>query len=199
MLNENERDEIDNILKAKDFDIAFFGHTHKNKYESNTSHIGGIKLINARSAFNDSNERDYNYQPGYNILDLDIKGRVYTLFSRKYIKNGYRFDKDTDSLINGQITGSLDSIPNVSLNNNSTTDNPSLPSGYSAHVENIVKLLIGKSLYPDTNVFVRELIQNSVDACNRAKESCSVCDPKIIININTNENYFEIYYNVPRF
>lgn len=75
MLNENEKEEIDNILKSKQFNIAFFGHTHKNKYESISSHYGGIKLINGRSAFNEINERDYSYQPGYNILDLNIKSK----------------------------------------------------------------------------------------------------------------------------
>lgn len=105
----------------------------------------------------------------------------------------YRFNNDVDSLEGGEMPGNILSIPQVPLNSSSNTNDPLLPNGYSADVEKIVKLLIGKSLYPDPEVFVRELIQNSVDACNRAKEINSVYIPQIKININSSENYFEIY------
>lgn len=191
--NSTEQEEIDNILKAKKFDIAFFGHNHNHKYESIVSPNGSLLAIHGRAAFNDSNEKISRFQPGYNILDLDVKNKTYVIYARKFIKNGFRFDKDVESLINGVIEGTLTKPSYISLNDSQPNlDNKDLPNGYSADVNRIVKLLIGKSLYPNPFTFVRELIQNSVDACNRTKEKYSYSDPKIIVRINTEENYFEI-------
>jgi HSP90 family molecular chaperone len=59
-------------------------------------------------------------------------------------------------------------------------------------VERIVNLLIGKSLYPDPYLFVRELIQNSVDPCNRLRKKQTYLTPKIIINIDSPETLLEV-------
>lgn len=191
-INSSEHDSIDNILKSTDFDLAFFGHTHQYKHESITSSNGGIVTIRSRSAFNNYNELQSKYQPGYNILDLDIQNKNYTIYARKFIIEGFRFDKDVDSFDNGQFSGQLAKSTYVSINRNSNPHDIDLPSGYKADVDTIVKLLIGKSLYPDQYTFVRELIQNSVDACNRAKDKNNGLSPKITVHINSEENSFEI-------
>ena len=192
MLNQIEGEEIDNILKSKKFDLAFFGHSHRYKYDSTVSENGGLVKINGRSAFNSTEEKQANFQPGYIILDLDVKARKYTIHARKYIMSGYRFDKDVDSLKDGEISGLLNKQSYFKLNQDAHLHPIDLPSGYSADVNRIVKLLIGKSLYPNQYIFVRELIQNSVDACTRVKERHSNQDPKITVHINSEENYFEI-------
>lgn len=193
-LNVFESEEIDNILKSQNFDIAIFGHSHEHKFESLISANGGFVALNGRSAFNNPSEKGAKYQPGYNILDIDLKSKSYKLFARKFIKStGYRFDKDVDSLPDGVYEGSFDKRNDYfKLNTASNNVDDELPSGYSADVNRIVKLLIGKSLYPHPFIFVRELIQNSVDACNRVREKNTHLTPEIRVNINTDENYFEI-------
>ena len=194
VINEQESEEIDNILKSQDFNIAIFGHSHKHKFESLISSNGGGIILNGRSAFNTPNESDSKFQSGYNILDINIKNKTFSIYARKFIKSdGYRFDKDVDSLKGGTFNGILDKKSDyVKLNTNSNNTNDELPNGYSADVNRIVKLLIGKSLYPNPYIFVRELIQNAVDACSRAKEKNTHLVPQIVVNINVDENYFEV-------
>ncbi|AKQ46595.1 hypothetical protein TH63_14700 [Rufibacter radiotolerans] len=195
-INQNESDEVENILKSKNFDIAFFGHSHKHEAKSLTTATGGYLTINGRAAFNQPREIIAKFQPGYNILDVDPEKRSYSLFSRLFIReSGYRFDSDTTSLPGGQEFGMLPSrIPYYKLANaeESNNNDRALPNSYSADVHRIVKLLVGKSLYPNPYSFVRELIQNSVDACNRVRKNQSYLSPKIIININTRDNFLEV-------
>ncbi|WP_170312520.1 metallophosphoesterase, partial [Botryobacter ruber] len=190
--NTQETEEVENILKSKNYEIVFCGHNHHHKSNSIFSSEGGYLLINGRSAFNDTNEKQARYQPGYNILDLDIKSRSYVLHARKYIASGYRFDKDVESLKDGIHSGRLSPMSLVPLSNDSNAHESDLPNGYSADVNRIVKLLIGKSLYPNQYIFVRELIQNSVDACDRIKRKYPDLTPKVVVKINIKENYFEV-------
>ncbi|MGE4512548.1 MAG: metallophosphoesterase [Chryseobacterium sp.] len=191
-INENEKDEINSILKSKDFDIAIFGHSHRHEAEQLSSANGGYLSINGRSAFSDPKELSSRYQPGYNILDIDILERKYTLHTRKYISARFEFDNDTDSLPGGYESNQLPVkerlYPLAQDSNNADKD---LPGSFTADVDKIVSLLIGESIYPDKYAFVRELIQNSVDACNRIKEKYSHLTPRIIINIDTVGNYIE--------
>jgi len=195
-LNDSEREEIETILSSQPYDIVFFGHSHKHEAKSLTSASGSYYAINGRSAFNSADEKHSQYQPGYNILDIDLETRAYTLHARKFIKStGYRFDKDTDSIIDGEEKGFL---PNTyayaefAKPEQSNNEDKDLPNSYSADVHKIVGLLIGKSLYPEPYMFVRELVQNSVDACNRVKEKKTLTIPRIVINVNSNENYLEV-------
>ncbi|MBN8789784.1 MAG: ATP-binding protein, partial [Terrimonas sp.] len=116
------------------------------------------------------------------------------LIARKFIRNsGFRFDKDTDSLPDGEEGGDLPQNERLyQLAEDSNNDDEELPDSYTADVDRIVSLLIGESIYPDRYAFVRELIQNSVDACNRMKEKHTHLTPKIFININTEGKYIEV-------
>lgn len=192
-LNDNEKDEINSILKNKDFDLAFFGHSHRHEAEQLSSASGGYLSINGRSAFNETKEQSSKYQPGYNILDVDIINRSYTLYARKYISSRYIFDKDVDSLQDGIESRNLPQKPKLyQLAQDSNNEDKDLPSSYTADVDKIVSLLIGESIYPDKYAFIRELIQNSVDACNRIKETHSHLTPKIMISIDYDGNYVEV-------
>ncbi|MBB1643881.1 metallophosphoesterase [Sphingobacterium sp. UME9] len=192
-INDNEKDEIKSILKSKDFDIAFFGHSHRHEAEQLSSSSGGYLSINGRSAFSESKQELSRYQPGYNILDVDVPNRGYILHARKYISTRYEFDKDTDSLKDGIESSNLPQKPELyQLAQDSNNEDTDLPSSYTADVHRIVSLLIGESIYPDKYIFIRELIQNSVDACNRMKESYSHLTPKITINIDYDGNYVEV-------
>jgi predicted phosphodiesterase len=193
LLNSSEKEEIENILRSKEFDVAIFGHSHEQGFESIITSTGGLITLNGRAAFNNSAERDTRFQPGYNILDLNISGKTYTLYTRKFIKgNGYRFDKDVESAPDGIFSGRFNQDRYIPLSQAISTSDPDLPSGYSADVTRVVRLLIGKSLYPNQYIFVRELIQNAVDACHRLKEKNYGAEPKIKVHINREQGYFEV-------
>ncbi|MGB3778398.1 MAG: metallophosphoesterase, partial [Tunicatimonas sp.] len=195
-INQDESDEVENILKSKSFDIAFFGHSHKHEAKALASATGGYLTINGRAAFNQPEEKIAKFQPGYNILDVDPGERCYTLFARLFIRdNGYRFDSDTAALPGGQESSMLPNRPSyveLAEAEDSNNRDKELPNSYSADVHRIVHLLIGKSLYPNPYSFVRELIQNSVDACNRLRKKQTHLTPQIIINIDSQENYLEV-------
>jgi len=197
--NDNEREEIDSILQSQSFDVVFFGHSHKYESKSLTSTSGGYYAINGRSAFDNADEKHSQYQPGYVILDLNIETRDYALTARKFIKKtGYKFDMDTDSVTGGKETGILPNTNNYTefaKPEQSNNEDKKLPNSYSADVHKIVGLLIGKSLYPEPYMFVRELVQNSVDACNRVRDKNTAIVPRITINVNQRENFLEVVDN----
>lgn len=68
----------------------------------------------------------------------------------------------------------------------------SLPSGYQADVRKIIQLLIGESLYARRDVCIRETIQNSVDACERRRDSNLDCEPRIIVRLDEAGKFFEV-------
>lgn len=69
--------------------------------------------------------------------------------------------------------------------------------------EKVLNILMGTELYDNVDIFLRELIQNSYDACKYYKdkyekskdEFSAVYEPKIIINYNSSENTLEIRDN----
>ncbi|CAG4997316.1 Chaperone protein HtpG [Dyadobacter sp. CECT 9275] len=133
-----------------------------------------------------------NYQPGYNILDINLNNGTFDLYARKFVRsNGFSFQADVDSLPDGKTSGNIPKTEYYELAKNSTNKDSDLPNGYTADVDRIVTLLIGKSIYTNPYIFVRELIQNSVDACNRLREILFNVNPKIIVNINSLENFIE--------
>jgi hypothetical protein len=70
-----------------------------------------------------------------------------------------------------------------------------LPTGYRADVGKVISLLIGESLYKQRHVAVRELIQNSVDACERRARSSFGVAPAIEVNISSSAGYFQVADN----
>lgn len=193
-INDEERAEIKNILKTKNFDIAIFGHSHRYANENVFSSAGGYLSLNGRSAFSDPKEVSSFYQPGYNILDVDPDNRKYKIIARKFIRNsGFRFDKDTDSLPDGEESGIIPQDERLyPLAEDTNNEDKDLPDSYTADVDRIVGLLIGESIYPNKYAFIRELIQNSVDACNRIKDIKTHSTPKITIKIDAEANFFEV-------
>lgn len=193
VINQSEKEEIDNILKSTNFDMAIFGHKHDHKFESILSPIGGYLTMQGRTTFSKTREGASKYQPGYSIVDLNLDDKTYTLHSRKFILARYKFDKDTDSVQDGTHTGQIPPKNNsVALAASENNSDSALPDSYKAEVNRIVTLLIGKSLYEDQYIFIRELIQNSVDACQREIQKNSGRSPIIRVMINTTENFVEV-------
>jgi predicted MPP superfamily phosphohydrolase len=192
VINADEAEEIGNILKSFDFGLAVFGHTHAHKFETVISTAGGIIKLNGRAAFNNSQEEKSKFQPGYTVIDIDPQDRRCKFHGRKFILSGFRFDKDVDNFTDGYAEIEVVRSKNVPLYDEERKPIADLPSGFSTDVNRIVHLLIGKSLYPSSYSFVRELVQNAVDACNRRKEQDTYSTPQIRINVDTNNRYFEV-------
>jgi len=70
-----------------------------------------------------------------------------------------------------------------------------LPTKFRAEVAKIVDLLVGESLYSRRDVFVREIIQNSVDACERRKGDVPNYVPEIAVTIDETQGYFQVEDN----
>lgn len=192
--NDDEKDEIENILKSKSFTVVICGHNHKYSTESRISNYGSYITFNGRAAYNNPNEKESIYHPGYNIIDFYDKssGKVY---ARKFIKmRGYSFDKDLDSMTNGESSFKIHNENYYTLGSEKHKPNKeNLPTSFKADVKRIVSLLIGKSLYPNPLICIRELTQNSVDACNRAKLLNSNSSGNIRISQNISDGYVEIF------
>ncbi len=188
-----EMENLEAVCMSEDIEIAFFGHSHKYSSRSIHADTGGFISIRGRAVFNNPNEELAKFQPGYCTVDIDLGNSDYTIRARKFIKTGYRFDADVDALKGGEYSGRLVPKPNiVPLSFDKTAPQEILPNGYTADVSQIVRLLIGKSLYSQPFICIRELIQNSVDACNRLSETVDGSKPVITMKVNTKENYFEI-------
>lgn len=193
LINAEEEEEVNNILESKNFQLAIFGHTHHYQTKTTVSTAGSLVKLVCRSAFNDPDEQTEKYQPGYTLIDIDVLKRTYAIQARKFMKiGGLRFDKDTDSLPGGMTAGIFLKNMNFQLTEDPSQHDNSLPGAYSANVEKVVQLLIGDSLYSNPFSFVRELVQNAVDACTRIKERHPANKPRIYININQANNFFEV-------
>ena len=141
-------------------------------------------------------------------------------FSKPYIipillpgakKNAFLNNPKLSSISNSQVAqfsinveevDVIDSIINaikgnshlVYINNKTLPRADLLPSGFKADLGKITDLLIGESVYETHAICIRELLQNSNDACSRMRESIMPGDPQpeIIINIDKKNRYFDI-------
>jgi len=117
----------------------------------------------------------------------------YLNFTQMDVKNGIYNSFDLEQFIKKHKEGNI--VNTFKENPNSKFDSSmfsSFPRGFRADVDKIVTLLVGESLYSQKDVSIRELIQNSIDACIRRKGWFA---KKISININTKENFFEVSDN----
>ncbi len=99
--SEIERDEIKNILQKFNFEIAFFGHTHKSALNSICGVTGNIAYLSCRAAFNNPREELAKFQPGYNIVDIELDSLKLTCYFRTYVHARYAFDTDVNAAENG--------------------------------------------------------------------------------------------------
>ena len=104
-------------------------------------------------------------------------------------------DLDIIEEIVEKLKGSPGLTPVYSTDNGLTENNFRQPLGFKAHTAKIINLLIGESIYQNQDVAVRELIQNSVDACERRNLTLNRETPKIEINVHEDNSFFEIIDN----
>ena len=73
------------------------------------------------------------------------------------------------------------------------------PVRFELDKKNILQLLVGHTLYNNPNVVLRELTQNSIDACRlmntSIKEGSTVYEPKVKITCDSNNKYLKVQDN----
>lgn len=73
------------------------------------------------------------------------------------------------------------------------------PVRFELDKKNILQLLVGHTLYNNPNVVLRELTQNSIDACRLMntcnKEGSNVYEPKVKITWDSNNRYLKVQDN----
>ena len=104
-------------------------------------------------------------------------------------------DLDTIEEIVEKLKGSPSLAPVYITDSGQTENKFGQPLGFKAHTTKIINLLIGESIYQNQDVAIRELIQNSVDACERRNLSLNRETPKIEITVYENNSFFEIIDN----
>ena len=97
-----EETEVQRILRNKNIELFLYGHYHSQEFEVLHSNFGSCFGIRGRAALNKPEEKESEFQSGYQIIDLDILSyRINKIHYRKYIYKGSRFDIDSDSAIGG--------------------------------------------------------------------------------------------------
>ncbi|MBW8244021.1 metallophosphoesterase [Muricauda oceani] len=99
-----EKKEVERILRTKEIELFLYGHYHNTKFEYSYDPFGSCVGIRGRAALNRPEEKISEYQPGYQIIDLDLNSyKVNKIHYRKYIYNGSRFDSDTETALGGIV------------------------------------------------------------------------------------------------
>lgn len=128
--------------------------------------------------------------PGKPKLPLFIRDRKWVDLRQNQIA-GLR---DLLSAVRGIVQAPFEYSPLIFKVGNTVYED-GLPTRFKANMKNIVGLLIGESLYARKDVFVRELIQNSFDACERRKGDVLNFVPEIIVTIDDEQGIFQVEDN----
>lgn len=105
--NEEEQTETKNIIQNFDFELVLYGHTHSTKLSQDFGTNGNAIYLNVKSAFNNPREKVSEFQPGYNVLDIELPTLQIRCEFRRYIHDRFEFDKDTHASKGGIWNGKM--------------------------------------------------------------------------------------------
>lgn len=106
-----ESKEIERCLNISNISFYLYGHYHSNDFKKHYhGSLDSCFGIRGRASLNKINESHYSYQPGYQIVDLDlqIKGKITGIHYRKYKYDYNNFVYDTDACPSGIDKGPSD-------------------------------------------------------------------------------------------
>ncbi|AXP82483.1 Calcineurin-like phosphoesterase [Mariniflexile rhizosphaerae] len=93
-----EKNEVVKFLMNKDVDLFLFGHHHSIKSEKIFNPAGSCFGFRGRAALNKPDEQIDKFQPGYQIIDIDLfSNRISQIHHRKYVFDNPQFVYDTQS------------------------------------------------------------------------------------------------------
>ncbi len=101
LLNDDEQQELRNIINKWDFELVLYGHTHSASVAHTHGINGNAVFLNPQTAFNNPRTKISEFEPGYNIIDIDLNNLNLTCFFRKYIHARFEFDADTNAAAGG--------------------------------------------------------------------------------------------------
>ena len=97
-----EETEVERIIRNKNIELYLYGHYHSQDFEVKHSSNGSCFGIRGRAALNKPEEKESEYQSGYQIIDIDILSySISKIHYRKYIYKNSRFDYDAESAMGG--------------------------------------------------------------------------------------------------
>lgn len=94
--NKYEKQAINNILLSGKISILLSGHEHSNRVIESNDGQNKYLNIRGRTAFNKPGEIISEFQPGYNIVDIDNLNFKTKVTFRKYMNERYVFDYDLE-------------------------------------------------------------------------------------------------------
>ncbi len=93
-----EREEVFNTLVSNEYHIHLFGDQHRQKYEPYLSAAGNCFGIMARAGFNKPNEPESQWQPGFQIIDIDFGNSIIEKITYyKYVDRHRAFTLDSET------------------------------------------------------------------------------------------------------
>jgi predicted phosphodiesterase len=91
----NEKEEIENLLHFKKFEVLLLGHEHSKRFEgSDFGNEQKVLFTRGKSAFDKPHEKDLEYISGYTIIDLDFLSKKTKCHYKIYDKKSYKFYDD---------------------------------------------------------------------------------------------------------
>lgn len=96
-MNQNEKEEIENILHNFPFEILLIGHEHKTRVQK--SDFGNNKTIlftRGKSAFDKPHETHKDYISGYSYIDINFDEKLIICNFKIYDKNNFKFENQLE-------------------------------------------------------------------------------------------------------
>lgn len=96
-MNQNEKEEIENILHNFSFEILLIGHEHKTRVQK--SDFGNNKTVlftRGKSAFDKPHETHKDYISGYSFIDVDFDQKSIICNFKRYDKNNFKFENELE-------------------------------------------------------------------------------------------------------
>lgn len=91
----SEKDEIENLLHFKKFEILLLGHEHSKRFEgSDFGNDQKVLFTRGKSAFDKPHEKELEYISGYTIIDFDFLSKKIKCHYKIYDKNSFQFYDD---------------------------------------------------------------------------------------------------------
>lgn len=93
-----EQEYVTKLLINKDIELFLYGHYHKQKLVNHINTINGCYGLRVRAGLNKPSEQLADYQPGYQIIDLNLTNySISNILFRKYSDHTFRYIEDTDT------------------------------------------------------------------------------------------------------
>lgn len=99
LMEETEKEAIEDILQYKNFKLLLIGHEHKKRVEILGLNEDNIFCVRGRTAFDKPHEKEKDYISGFSIIDIDFEN--FKIIGKFKIYNKHTFEFD-DEILKGR-------------------------------------------------------------------------------------------------